>query len=232
MSGRKPLPPPFLAYTAPFVVFLLFLALEQGISSLGAESGQWWLATPKYWVFPLQTLVCGGLLLYYWRHYQFGPLASGWVGILGGLVILGIWIAPQAVLGFPPRIAGGFDPYSLGTEGATPALMIAARFARLVIVVPLVEEIFWRGFLMRYLIKEDFQKVPFGAYSHLSFFGVAGLFMLVHSQADWPAAFLSGIIFNAIAVKTKSLFACVIAHAVANLGLGMYIMTTRQWGFW
>jgi membrane protease YdiL (CAAX protease family) len=57
-------------------------------------------------------------------------------------------------------------------------------------------------------------------------------FTLVHSQEDWPAALLTGILFNLIAVRTKSLWACVVAHAVANLALGLYICATRQWGFW
>jgi len=99
-------------------------------------------------------------------------------------------------------------------------------------VVPLIEEIFWRGFLQRYLVNEKFTSVKFGTYTHLSFFGVAGAFMLVHSPSDWPAAIATGVLFGWVAVKTKSLLACVIAHAITNLGLGIYIVTTKQWGFW
>jgi membrane protease YdiL (CAAX protease family) len=51
-------------------------------------------------------------------------------------------------------------------------------------------------------------------------------------MADWPAALLTGILFNFVMVRTKSLAVCVIAHAVTNLGLGVFIMCTRQWGFW
>jgi hypothetical protein len=53
-----------------------------------------------------------------------------------------------------------------------------------------------------------------------------------HQAADWPAAFLCGIAYNLVAVRTGSLSACVLAHAITNLGLGIYIMSTRQWGFW
>jgi membrane protease YdiL (CAAX protease family) len=56
--------------------------------------------------------------------------------------------------------------------------------------------------------------------------------MLVHSMADWPAAFLCGLVYNFVAVKSGSLAACVVAHGLTNLGLGAYIMATRQWGFW
>ena len=110
--------------------------------------------------------------------------------------------------------------------------MLAARFTRLVIVVPLVEEIFWRGFLLRYLVREDFTAIPFGSSNRFSFWAVVVAFTAVHAPADWPAAFLTGILFNLIAVRTRSLAACVTAHAVANLALGVYICATKQWGFW
>jgi CAAX prenyl protease-like protein len=135
------------------------------------------------------------------------------------------------MLGTAPRTEG-FDPTVFAGSPVLYWLTVTARFARLVIIVPLLEEIFWRGFLLRYLIREDFSKVPLGAYSHLSFFGVAGLFMLVHQTPDWPAAFVTGLIFNGLLVRTKSLGTCVAAHAITNLGLGIYIMATRQWGFW
>ncbi len=110
--------------------------------------------------------------------------------------------------------------------------MLAARFARLVLVVPLVEEIFWRGFLLRYLVREDFTTLPFGSSNRTSFWIVVVAFTLVHAQSDWPAAFLTGILLNLIAVRTRSLAVCVMAHATANLALGLYICATRQWGFW
>lgn len=222
---------PLIAYVAPFAVFLAFIGLESLISTLGKESGIWWLTTPKYWIFPIQTAVCALLLLIFRKHYRFDPLSPWLWGVLAGIVALGLWISPQAAFGFPPRV-DGFNPEALGQERPLYTLMVVARFARLVIIVPLLEEIFWRGFLMRYLIREDFQNVAFGTYRPLAFFGVAGLFMLEHSMADWPAAILTGLIYNLVAVKTKSLFACVIAHAVTNAGLGVYIMSTRQWGFW
>jgi uncharacterized protein len=58
------------------------------------------------------------------------------------------------------------------------------------------------------------------------------MFGLAHWGADFIPAILTGVIYNYVAVKTKSLTACVVAHAVTNLGLGIYIMQTKQWGFW
>jgi len=196
-----------------------------------SQAGSLWLRSPEYWIYPLQTALCGATLIFYWRQYDFGKRGGILLGLAAGVVVLGVWIAPQAVLGAGARV-DGFDPSVFGEGSALYWMTVTARFARLVIIVPLVEEIFWRGFLMRYLIKEDFTSLPVGAFQWKSFSAVALCFMLVHGMADWPAALLCGIIYNFVAVRTGSLGACVLAHAVTNLGLGAYIMTTQQWGFW
>ena len=106
------------------------------------------------------------------------------------------------------------------------------RLLRIAVVVPFVEEIFWRGFLLRYLIKDDFASVPFGTFSWLSFGVVTVFFTLEHQPVDYPAAFVTGILFNWVAIHTRSLSSCILAHAITNLLLSFYILATRQWGFW
>lgn len=224
---QRPLP----AYTLPFLAFMVFLAITESLAGAGRGSSIFLLSEPKYWVFPLQTLICGGLLLLSWKAYDFAPGRGWFTGFAAGLAALVIWISPQAFFGVEPRVEG-FNPDVFPPGSAEYWFTVIARMTRLVIVVPLLEEIFWRGFLMRYLIKEDFTRVTFGTYSPLSFFGVAVAFMLVHSPADYPAALLTGLIYNGVAVRTRSLFACVLAHAVTNLALGIYILNTKQWGFW
>jgi uncharacterized protein len=219
---------PLAAHVWPFGLFLAFLALVQALGTVPSES--FWFSGAVYWVYPLQSLACGVALVVFWRFYDFGPLR--WTtGFAAGLVALAVWISPQAVFGFPAR-TDGFNPDVFAESPALYWGTLVMRFARLVVIVPLIEEIFWRGFLMRYLVNEDFTKVAFGTFTPLSFFGVAGAFMLVHAPADWPAAAVTGVLFGWVAVRTKSLFACVLAHAVTNLGLGIYIVATNQWGFW
>ena len=220
------------AYAAPFVVFMLGLALVSVVQSFApAENAPLWLAEPKYWVFPLQAIVCGVLLVWFWKYYDWGKKWHTVLGIAAGLVVLVLWISPQGIFGAAPR-TDGFNP---DTFAGNPSLWwstVALRFLRLVIIVPLLEEIFWRGFLMRYLIKEDFTKVPFGEFSPIAFSVVTLMFGLAHWGPDFLPAIITCVIYNFVAVKTKSLACCVIAHAVTNLGLGIYIMQTKQWGFW
>ena len=221
----------FAAHVVPFGLFMLGLALVPAVQRLGGASEMLLLAKPAYWIYPLQSLACAVALVAFWKNYDFGarrpvPLA---VGI--GLGVFVLWVSPQLLFGQSPRLAG-FDPSVFAAEPTLYAATIAARFLRLVLVVPLVEEIFWRGFLQRYLIDERFTTVPFGKYTPLSFWGVAVMFTLVHAMEDWPAALVTGAIYGWIAIRTKSLLACVVAHATTNLALGLYIMATRQWGFW
>ena len=134
-------------------------------------------------------------------------------------------------LNFAPRTVG-FDPTLLENNSATYWSTILFRFLRLVVVVPLVEEVFWRGFLLRFVVDEHFERVPFGKFNWLSFAVVTVAFTFSHSRPDWPAAFITGALYNVVAYRTQSLASCVLAHAVSNLLLGLWIMQTRQWGFW
>ncbi len=201
------------------------------ISLLHRLGDAFWLQNPEFWVYPLQTLICAGLLAYYWRAYEFHGLKQVLFTLALALLVFVLWISPQAFFGVAAR-RDGFNPeiFPLGSTAYWATL--AFRFLRLVIVVPLVEEIFWRGFLLRYLIDEKFTTVPFGKFSWLSFGVVTAAFTFAHSSADWPAAALTGVLYNVIAYRTRSLASCVLAHAVTNLVLGLWIVYTKQWGFW
>ena len=220
------------AYVGPFVGFLAVMLPGVIVGWLFAGHAFWMVAEPRYWVCPLQVVVGGLLLLRYWRDYQLRLPARAWFAIFIGVLALVIWVAPQHWLGAAARL-DGFNPERFGGPGTWPyALNTGLRFVRLVIVVPLVEEIFWRGFLLRYLIDDDFTDVPIGAFSWKSFGIVTAGFMLEHNPPDWPAAILTGVLFNLVAYYTRSLSACVLTHAVTNLLLGLYVMHTGQWGFW
>lgn len=222
----------FWTYILPFAVFMAGLALVSAVGVFAPEQGGGlWVSDPKYWVYPLQTVVCGALLVWFWKSYAWGERWHVAAGVVAGAVVLGIWIAPQWLFGAEAR-TDGFNPDTFANSPALWWATVALRFVRLVVVVPLLEEIFWRGFLLRYVVKEDFTNVPFGTFSTFSFGIVTVMFALAHWGPDFVPALLTGAIYNFVAVRTKSLASCVIAHAFTNLGLGLYIMQTRQWGFW
>ena len=216
------------AFTLPMTLFLLLLGLRSLLQNRGGAS---WLAFPEFWIYPAQTILCGGLLLWFWREYELRAARGIVFTLLVGTGVFCLWISPQALFGFAPRL-DGFNPEAVSGQPAAYWATLAFRFLRLVVVVPLVEEIFWRGFVLRYFIAEKFQAVPIGAFSWLSFALVTAGFGFAHSRPDWIAALIAGALYNGVAYRTKSLASCVLAHAVTNLLLGLWIMATRQWGFW
>jgi hypothetical protein len=206
------------------------LAVGELVAHFGDGYAAWYLDEPKYWIFPLQTVLCAALLVWYWRQYEFNWGRGWWLGLIAGVVVLGIWVSPQEVFGAEIR-TGGFDPWYFG-GGDAMRWNFWTRVVRLVIVVPLLEEIFWRGFLLRHLIREPFHSVPFGERSWPAFVWVTLLFGLAHAGPDFATALITSAIYNFVAWWTRSLGACVIAHATTNLLLGGYIIRTQQWGFW
>lgn len=237
------------AHVLPLALFMGITALPAALRIENPELA-WYQQAPEHWVYPLQTLIVGALLVFFRQHYTFRPwrglsLAVGFA--VGGIAV---WVAPAwfyeeameqgrtipewlSWLGFVER-REGFNPDLLAAWPDWQVAAIAMRFVRLVVLVPLIEEIFWRGFLMRYVSAgdEDWQEVPFGRHSWRTFFMVTFFVMLAHQPADYLAAFVWGSLVYYLAVRTRSLGACVMMHAVANLLLGFYVMQTRQWGFW
>ena len=237
---------------AHVVPFALFLALVHLTAMLRIENPElaWHLRAPEQWLYPLQVLVCLGALAFWWPHYRFG-FPRGWrLAIAMGVAGIAIWLTPVEVhaatgiggdgawlewLGFQDRLQG-FDPTLLGRE-LDPVWSIVAlgfRLVRLIIVVPLVEEIFWRGFLMRWLVDsgKPFHEIEVGAFQWRSFLITTGLFASVHAGPDFAVALIYGALAGWVTVRTRSLFAVVLMHAVANLLLGLYTLKTGFWGLW
>jgi len=217
-----------IAYAAPMLLFVLLFGVGSALKTRGAA---FWLAAPEFWIYPLQTLLCAALLIYFRREYELQRLRRPIFALGIGLLVFFLWIAPQQFLGFPPREIGFNPDMFAGSPGSYWSTLLL-RFVRLAVVVPFVEEIFWRGFLLRYLITERFESVPFGAFSWLSFSVVSLAFCFSHSMPDWPAALITGVLYNAVAYRTKSLSSCILAHGLTNLSLGLWIVATKEWGFW
>lgn len=227
-AGNKFFTRKLAAFTLPMAAFLGLLALGGALRKIG---GTFWLDSPEYWIYPAQTVICGALLLWFWREYEFRAARRIVFAAAIALLVFALWIAPQEFLGFAPRLVG-FNPETVSGQPAASWTTIIFRFLRLVVIVPLVEEIFWRGFLLRYFVSEKFHLVPFGTFSWLSFAVVTVGFGFAHKRTDWIAALIAGAAYNFVAYRTKSLTSCVLAHAITNLLLGLWIMKTGQWGFW
>ncbi len=239
------------AHTVPLIVFVLFTSLPGWFRIENAEL-PWYRQGPEHWIYPVQTLVCLGLLLFWRHHYVIRPWRGLGLAILLGVAGIAVWIAPGYIhflyrgqmtawpgwwewLGWSDRYEG-FDPGLLMDHPAGQVASVMMRLVRMVFIVPFVEELFWRGFLMRYVVAEkrgiDWRLIPFGTHHWMSFWVTTLGVTLIHHTADWPAAFVWGALMYWLAVRTRSLGSCLVMHAVGNLILGIYVLQTQQWGFW
>jgi len=110
-------------------------------------------------------------------------------------------------------------------------MVLALRAARAVILVPIIEELFWRAFLMRWLVRSDFEKAPLGAYTARAFWITALLFATEHGSY-WDVGLVAGIAYNWWMVRSKSLGDCILAHAVTNTALSVWVIASGKWEYW
>jgi CAAX prenyl protease-like protein len=129
----------------------------------------------------------------------------------------------------PATEAAGVSPFATYPVGVAWTLFIF-RVLGSSLCVPVMEELFWRGFLMRWLIREDFTSVPMGTYQPVSFWITTIFFASVHGN-QWPMALAVGVLYGACFVKTKRLGDIMLAHGVTNFLLALYCLFTGDWHF-
>ncbi|NNE91036.1 MAG: hypothetical protein HKN23_05270, partial [Verrucomicrobiales bacterium] len=97
-----------IAYAAPLA---LFLGLQFLLPVIKIDNPElpWWRSAPEHWLYPLQAVLCLGVLIYFRKEYDFGKPRWIGLGVLFGLVGIGIWLLP-VILGWQDRTDGGFDP--------------------------------------------------------------------------------------------------------------------------
>jgi hypothetical protein len=129
----------------------------------------------------------------------------------------------------PDRVEGQFDPYEKG-QLIPPVVAIIFRLIGAVLLVPIFEELLIRSWLMRLVIREQFWEVPVGVFTHISFW--VGTVAMAISHHEWLAAVICSAAFNALLYWKRDIFLCVVAHAVANLALALWVLHTGQWYWW
>ncbi len=101
-----------------------------------------------------------------------------------------------------------------------------------VLVVPVMEELFWRDYLWRQILApSDFKLASVGEWGWAPYLAVAGAFALVHGNW-WATSIIWALMVGALLAYTKDLGACIIAHAVTNLLLAFYVLGKKDWAFW
>lgn len=234
---------PLAAFVLPFVIFAIVTTIEEleflkpwylliyGIKIVAILSVVWW---GRAWYPAWSSKGLGTGLI-------FGLLGGvAWIVLCtwnierdllpGLLTTVGEWInMPTLAEWIKPGSRGSYNPFDQLAPVAAWVFTII-RLIGMVIVVPIMEELFWRGFLNRFLIDERWRQVAWGRFTPLSFTIITVAFVAVHPE--WTAALVWMLGLNLVYWHTRNLWACVVAHAASNAVLGYYILVHQQWQLW
>lgn len=220
--GRSPLP-----RVAPFAVFIAFIAAQPLLE--GAVEARA-LAIAR-------GIAVAVMLAFFWRSYGelTQPAAPGrrasidyLLAAAVGLGAFGAWIGLDSGWAVVGSGAGGFVP--LDPSGRLDWSLAALRLFGLVLVVPIMEELFWRSFLMRWIDRRDFVGLDPRAASLAAFAISSALFAAEHTL--WFAGLLAGIGYGWLYRRTGNLRVSIASHAITNATLGAWILATQNWSHW
>ena len=212
----------------PFALFVALLALRGAAPTDGS-----WGIDPR-WIYGVTVVAVGGLLAIFWREYgefarQRRPTAAeALLAIAVGLGVFALWIqldAPWMTIGAPSAV---FTP--LTAAGTIDWPLAAVRWVGATLVVPVMEELFWRSFLMRWIERPVFEGVDPQRVGTKAIVLSTFVFVLAHTM--WLAAIVAGLAYTWLYVRSGKLWLPVIAHAATNGALGAWVVTTGNWQFW
>ncbi len=219
---------PLLPRAIPFAVFIAFIGLSGPLNGLAESIGM----DPRWW-YGARILIVSALLVSFRRHYVelrsgAGIPAADWLLALAiGTAVFALWIN----LDFKPLAFGdapGFDPR--GTDGGIDWTLVTVRLAGAAIVVPLMEELFWRSFVMRWVHHQTFLEVDPKQVGTKALALSSVAFALEHHL--WFAGLLAGLAYAWLYVRTGNLWVAIASHAITNALLGAWILYTGSWQFW
>jgi CAAX prenyl protease-like protein len=241
---------PWVTFLLPFLVFMLVGSLEPTPEASGGKAIG--LAIP-YAYYPglytakiALTLVAVAIV---WPGYRKFPRKLTLLGILVGIVGGPLWIGLCRLdlehvyllpmldhVGLGWLIGAGarsaFNPFEqLGGQPILAWDFLAVRFLGLVAVVPLIEEFFLRGFVMRLVVDRDWWDVPFGKVNRVAIVLGTAVPMLMH-PGELLAALVWFSLITWLMLRTRNIWDCVAAHAITNLILGIYVVHTNTPAAW
>lgn len=213
-------------YVLPFAVFIALLVIQSVVP------------VPV----SLRFIVSMGVILAVSLPALRGSASQPILSILLGLAVFFIWIGPDlispnwhhfilfdnAIMGHP---AGSTPPAS-----KSDPVFLVFRIAISVIAVPILEELFWRGWLMRWLSIRDHHREYFtdfapGHCTPVAFWAVAVLFAVEHGSY-WDVGLVTGVVFNWWMMRTRNLWDCILMHAATNAALAAYVVIGGHWQYW
>jgi CAAX prenyl protease-like protein len=209
----------------PFFTYMLFIGIAELLGRLG------WTPAELRWLYGVKIGAVVLVLAIFWREYaelKTFPLRAPSVlgALVAGVIVLALWVSLGADW-MTVGQAAGFDPT---TAGRIDWPLVAVRIAGAALVVPVMEELFWRSFLMRWLDAGDFQTVEPSQVTIKSLIITSVLFGFEHNL--WLAGIVAGLAYSALYLRHRTIWSPILAHAVTNGLLGVWVVYTGSWSYW
>lgn len=209
----------------PFLVYIFFIVVVDVLGRFGIPAAE------LRWMYAVKIFAVIVTLVMFWRHYtelHTWRVSPTWtaIAVFVGFLVFVLWINLSAgwlLIGSPE----GFDPRN---NGQVDWLMVAVRIAGAALVVPIMEELFWRSFLMRWIDATDFQSIAPAAVRLQSVLIASVLFGFEHNQ--WLVGIIAGVAYSFVYMRQGTLWSAILAHAVTNGVLGVWIVRSQSWTYW
>lgn len=214
---------PIHARVVPYVLIVLLTVVQD-----------YFEGPARYWLY------LGKLLVGAWCIWEMRALvpemrwAVSWEAVLVGVLVFVMWVGLDP---FYPKFSFLFavgNPWNpLKQYPGSLAwgwFFVAVRTVGSAVVVPPLEETFYRSFLYRYFVRLDFTKMPLNQLHWLSLLVTSLLFGVAHYQ--WLAGFLCGLSYQWLVLRKNRLGDAMTAHAITNFLLGLWIAWQGAWQFW
>jgi CAAX prenyl protease-like protein len=209
-----------MARVAPFAIFLA-LTFCQGL--FGEAS--------RYWFYLAKTVVGAWLIIATWPVVAEMRWALSWQALAAGVAVFALWVGIDNFYPKLTKASPAWNPCAQFGQGAPLAwLFIVARIAGSTLVVPPLEEVFYRSFIYRFIARPQFQEVPLGTFSWTPFLVTSAIFGFSHYE--WVAGILCGFVYQGLVCWKKRLGDAMTAHAITNLMLGVWVVWKGAWHFW
>ena len=211
----------------PFAVFIALMASDPWSARQLAD-----VIDPR-WLYGVRSIVVAGLLGLLWRRFEeLDRRLPGWrEGLLAlgvGLAVLAIWLTLDTGIFVIGQPGSGFEP--LSGDGSLDWPLAAMRLAGSALVVPVMEELFWRSLVMRWLASADFAAVDPAKVGISALLLSSAAFGFEHSL--WAAGILAGLAYGWLYRRSGNLWLPILAHVTTNAGLGIWVLATGAWAFW
>lgn len=224
---------PALVRIAPFIIFVLLTATQ---GELGAAS--------DYWLYLIKTVVGAGFIIAMRPLVTEMRWAFSWEAVLAGVIVFVVWIGISgewteqsslwAKLGVSKTtkfLASDWNPNVQFGAGSTLAwFFVVVRILGSALVVPPLEEVFYRSFLYRSVAKHEFLDVPLNRLLPLPFIVCALIFGIAHNE--WLAGIICGATYQWLVIRKGRLGDAMTAHAITNFLLGLWVVWRGAWHFW